>query len=57
LLAYPYEVWAVLCVSSCPDLVEEIIVGYFHGLTSQEVLSEMAGGALPQGFAVSVLML
>jgi hypothetical protein len=37
--------------------VEEIIVGYFHGRTSQEVLSEMAGGTLPQAFAVTILML
>jgi hypothetical protein len=38
-------------------VVEEMIVGYFHGRTSQEVLSEMAGGTLPQAFAVSILML
>jgi hypothetical protein len=38
-------------------VVEEIIVGYFHGRTSQEVLGEMAGGTLPQAFAVSILML
>ena len=38
-------------------VVEEIIVGYFHGRTSQEVLSELAGGTLPQAFAVSILML
>jgi hypothetical protein len=38
-------------------VVEEIIVGYFHRRTSQEVLSEMAEGALPQGVAVSILML
>jgi hypothetical protein len=34
-----------------------MIVGYFHGRTSQEVLNEMAGGTLPQAFAVSILML
>ena len=38
-------------------VVEELVVGYFHGRTSQEVLSEMAGGTLPQAFAVSILML
>jgi hypothetical protein len=40
-------------------VVEEIIVGYFHGRTSQEVFndSEMAGGTLRQAFAVSILML
>jgi GYF domain 2 len=38
-------------------VVEEIIVGYFHGRTSQEVLGEMAGGTVPQALAVSLLML
>jgi GYF domain 2 len=38
-------------------IVEEMIVGYLHGRASQEVLSEMAGGTLPQAFAVSILML
>jgi hypothetical protein len=38
-------------------VIEEMIVGYFHGRTSAEVLSEMAGGTLPQAFAVSMLML
>jgi hypothetical protein len=38
-------------------LIEETIVGYFHGRASREVLSEMAGGTLPQAFAVSILML
>ena len=38
-------------------VVEEIIVGYFHGRPNHEVLSEMAGGTLPQAFAVSILML
>jgi hypothetical protein len=38
-------------------VVEEMIIGYFHGRTSQEVLNEMAGGTLPQAFAVSILML
>jgi hypothetical protein len=37
--------------------IEEMIVGYFHGRTSQEVLSEMPGGTLPQAFAVSILVL
>jgi hypothetical protein len=34
-------------------VVEEIIVGYFHG----RILSEMVGGTLPQDFAISMLML
>ena len=38
-------------------IVEEILVGYFHGRTSEEVVSEMAGGTLPQAFAVAILML
>jgi hypothetical protein len=38
-------------------VVEEMIVGHLHGRTSQQILSEMAGGTLPQAFAVSILML
>jgi hypothetical protein len=38
-------------------VVEEMIVGYLHGRTSEEVLSELAGGTLAQAFAVSILML
>jgi GYF domain 2 len=38
-------------------VIEEMIVGHFHGRTSQEVLSKMAGGTLPQALAVSILML
>jgi hypothetical protein len=34
-----------------------MIVGYFHGRTIQEVLNELAGGTLPQAFALSILML
>jgi len=37
-------------------LVEELTVGYFHGRTSQEVLSDFAGGTLLQAFAVGVIL-
>jgi hypothetical protein len=39
------------------SVIEEIIVGYFHGKASRAVLSEIAGGTLPEAFAVGVLML
>jgi hypothetical protein len=39
------------------SVIEELIVGYFHGKASRAVLSEMAGGTLPEAFAVGVLML
>lgn len=38
-------------------VIEEMIVGYLHGRTGAEVLSELAGGTLAQAFAVSMLML
>jgi GYF domain 2 len=38
-------------------VIEEVVVGYFHGRTSQEVLGEMAGGSLQEAVAVSILML
>lgn len=36
---------------------EELIAGYFHGRTNQQVFSELAGGTLQQAFATSILML
>jgi len=38
-------------------VVEETIVGYFHGRTIIEALGELGGGTLQQAFAVSLLML
>jgi hypothetical protein len=38
-------------------VVEEMIVGYFHGRTGQEVLNDMGGGTLPQVVSVCILML
>lgn len=37
-------------------VIEEFIVGYFHGKTGREVLSEIAGGTLQQALAVAVLL-
>jgi hypothetical protein len=37
-------------------IIEELIVGHFHGRASREVLSEIAGGTLPQAFAIGVLL-
>jgi hypothetical protein len=39
------------------SVIEEMIVGYFHGKAGREVLSEMAGGTLTEAFAVGILML
>jgi hypothetical protein len=38
------------------SVVEEVIVGYFHGREAKEVLREMAGGTIEQAIAVSALM-
>ncbi|MGO8912337.1 MAG: DUF4339 domain-containing protein [Bradyrhizobium sp.] len=38
-------------------VVEEIIVGYFHGRTITEALGELGGGTLQQALASSLLML
>lgn len=38
-------------------IAEELIVGYFHGRTYRQDLSELAGGTLPQAFASSILIL
>jgi hypothetical protein len=37
-------------------VIEEMIVGFFHGRTTIEVLSELAGGTIPQAFATGLLM-
>ncbi len=37
-------------------VVEELIVGHFHGRASRQVLSEIAGGTLQQAFAVAILL-
>jgi hypothetical protein len=39
------------------SVIEEMIVGYFHGKAGEAVLSEMAGGTLTEAFAVGILML
>jgi GYF domain 2 len=39
------------------SVIEEMIVGYFHGKAGRVVLSELAGGTLTEAFAVGVLML
>jgi GYF domain 2 len=39
------------------NIVEEIVLGLFHGRATREVLSEMAGGTLPEAVAVCVLLL
>jgi GYF domain 2 len=38
------------------SMIEEIIVGHFHGRDAREVLKEMAGGSLAQVFASAILM-
>jgi hypothetical protein len=37
-------------------LIEELIVGAIHGKGAQEILSEIAGGTLPQALAVGLLL-
>jgi hypothetical protein len=37
-------------------VVEELIVGHFHGRASREVLSEIAGGTWQQAVAVAILL-
>jgi hypothetical protein len=39
------------------SIIEELVVGFLHGKSGGEVLSEMAGGTLTEAFAVCVLML
>lgn len=38
-------------------VIEEMIVGYFHGRPIREVLHELAGGTLPSAFATAELLL
>ncbi len=37
-------------------VIEEMIVGHFHGRASREILSEIAGGTLPQACAIGLLL-
>jgi hypothetical protein len=37
-------------------IVEELLVGYFHGKEVRDILEEFAGGTLPQAFAVGLLL-
>ncbi len=38
------------------SVLEELIVGHFHGREARAVLSEMGGGTIPQAVATSILM-
>jgi hypothetical protein len=38
------------------SMIEEVIVGHFHGRDARDVLKEMAGGSLAQVFASAILM-
>jgi hypothetical protein len=38
------------------SILEEVILGYFHGEEAKEVLRGMGGGTIPQAFASGVLM-
>ena len=37
-------------------IIEEVVVGHFHGRPAKEVLGEIAGGTIPQALATGVLM-
>jgi hypothetical protein len=37
-------------------VIEELVVGYFHGRESRQIMHEIAGGTLSQAFAISVLL-
>lgn len=37
-------------------VIEELIVGHIHGKESREILSELAGGTLPQALSIGLLM-
>jgi hypothetical protein len=37
-------------------LIEELLVGHLHGKQTAEILSEMAGGTVPQALSVGLLM-
>jgi hypothetical protein len=38
------------------SIIEELVVGHFHGREAREVLHEIGGGTLPQAIATAVLM-
>jgi hypothetical protein len=38
------------------SIVEEVVVGHFHGRGVREVLGEIVGGTMPQAIATGVLM-
>lgn len=38
------------------SIVEELVVGHFHGREARAVLMEMGGGTIPQALATSILM-
>lgn len=38
------------------SIVEEVVVGYFHGRQARDVLREMGGGTIPQAIATGILM-
>jgi len=38
------------------SIVEELVVGHFHGKSAKDVMSEIGGGSLAQVFATSILM-
>jgi hypothetical protein len=38
------------------SIVEELIVGHFHGREARATIAEMGGGTIPQAIATSILM-
>jgi hypothetical protein len=46
----------LLCLGAL-TVVEEIIIGYFHGRTIVQAIGEIGGGTLQQAIATSILML
>jgi hypothetical protein len=38
------------------SVIEEVVVGYFHGKNAQDALKDFAGGTIPQAIASAVLM-
>ncbi len=38
------------------SIIEEVVVGYFHGRAASDALREMGGGTIPQAIATGVLM-
>jgi hypothetical protein len=38
------------------SIVEELIVGHFHGREAREAIAEIGGGTIPQAIATSILM-